>query len=217
MTTETTATNDPGTTAQQPTGDPQQTTTQTGQTAAQTPPAGAPADWDGKVESLPEPVQKMIRDLRKEAGDRRTAANGLEQQQRDMVKAFAKAAGIELPGDEQTPNPEQLTQQLTASQQAARDSAVQLAVYKAAGTAGADADALLDSRRFLDSLADVDPADGAAITKAISDAVNANPKLKAGRAPGASSVDHGAAGSRETTTRTPRSLDEAVRASYGTA
>lgn len=193
-----------------PTGDP-------APAPAADPAPAVPTEWDGKVESLPDPVQKMIRDLRKEAGDRRTALTAAEQRQQDVVRAFAKAAGIELPGDEQAPNPDELTQQLTASQQAARQSAVELAVYRAAGTAGADADALLDSRRFLDSLADVDPSDAAAITAAIQAAVGANPKLKAGRAPGASSVDHGAAGPGETTKRTPRSLDESVRAAYGTA
>ncbi|WP_432493017.1 hypothetical protein [Kineococcus gypseus] len=173
-------------------------------------PAPAPA-WDGKVESLPADAQKMIRDLRSENASRRTG-------QQELVRQFAKAAGIELPGDQaDAPDPAQLTEQLTASQQAARQAAIELAVYRTAGTAGADPDALLDSRRFVESLADIDPSDGGAITAAIQAAVGANPKLKAGRAPGASSVDHGAAGSGESTKRTPRSLDESVRATYGTA
>ncbi|MFF4104299.1 hypothetical protein [Streptomyces sp. NPDC001903] len=49
----------------------------------------------------------------------------------------------------------------------AQQTAVQLAVYRTVAAAGADPDALLGSRAFADSLADVDPADSAAVTAAI--------------------------------------------------
>ena len=161
---------------------------------ADTPPASPPAgDWDGKVESLPEPVQKMIRDLRKEAGDRRTALTAAEQRQQDVVRAFAKAAGIALPDDDKGPDPEALTRQLTAAQTAQRQAAVELAVYRAAGKHQGDPDALLDSRTFLRAVENLDPAaDDFAVNvdAAIKATVEANPKLKTGQVPGASGADH---------------------------
>ena len=182
-------------------------------------PTDPPAGWDGKVESLPEPVQKMIRDLRKENGDRRTALTAAEKQQQDVVRAFAKAAGIPLPDDDKGPDPAQLTSQLTAAQQAQRQAAVELAVYKTATKHSGDPDALLDSRAFLTKVADLDPAASdfaAQVDAAIKAAVDSNPKLKTGRAPGASGVDH-TGGSGEQTPRTPRSLSDAVAGHYGTA
>lgn len=181
------------------------------------PPADQPpADgWDGKVESLPEPVQKMIRELRQENGNRRTALTAAEQQQKDVVRAFAKAAGIELPGDEQAPDPAALTQQLTATQAQARQAAVELAVYRAAGTHQGDPNALLDSRAFLTKVGDLDPTANdfaAKVDAAIKDAVTTNPKLKTGRVPGSSSVD--APGGQSGVPRTPIPLDQAVNRHY---
>lgn len=177
-------------------------------------------EWDGKVESLPEPVQKMIRDLRTENGQRRTALTAAEQQQQDMVRALAKAAGVKLPDDEDNgPDPAALTQQLTAAQQAQRQTAVELAVYRTAGKHSGDPDALLDSRSFLNAVADLDPAApdfGSQVDAAVKNAVDSNPKLKSGRVPGASGVDH-TGGSGESTVRTPRSLTDAVTGHYGTA
>jgi hypothetical protein len=49
-------------------------------------------------------------------------------------------------------------------------------VYRAAATAGADPDALLDSRSFAQAVADLDPSDTAGITAAITAAVQANPR-----------------------------------------
>lgn len=177
-----------------------------------------PGDWDGKVESLPEPVQKMIRDLRTENADRRTKLSTAEQAQQDAIRALAKAAGIELPG-EQAPDPAALTEQLTAAQQAQRQTAVELAVYRTAAKHSGDADALLDSRSFLTAVAKLDPAAddfAAKVDAAIKTAVDSNPKLKAGRAPGASGADH-AGGAGEERIRTPRPLTDAVAGHYGTA
>lgn len=168
-----------------------------------------------KVEDLPEWAQKQIRDLRKENGDRRTKLTAAEEQQREVVKAFAKAAGIELPGDEdKQTDPAELTQKLTASQQAQRDTALELALYKSASTAGADPTKLLDSRSFMATVKDVDPTDAAAVKAAIDKAVTENPMLKA-QAAGKSSADH-AGGSGEGRTRKDQSVDDAVSQHYGT-
>lgn len=105
------------------------------------------------------------------------------------------------------------TEGRTAAEAEARTNAVQLAVYRTAATAGADPDALLDSRTFLTALADVDPKDAAAVTKAITEAVKANPKLAATPAAGASGppIPGGPGTQRER----PTSLGAAVSGHYG--
>lgn len=180
-------------------------------------PSSTPTEWDGKVESLPEPVQKMIRELRQENGNRRTATQTAEQRQQELIKAVAKAAGIELPGDEQ-PDPAKLTEQLTATQAQAKQAAVELAVYKAAGTHKGDPNALLDSRAFLAKVADLDPAAddfAAQIDAAVKQAVTDNPKLKTVQVAGASGAEF-PGGSGDGAPRTPKSLDQAVAGHYGT-
>ena len=65
---------------------------------------------------------------------------------------------------------------------AAREARVELEVFRSAATAGADANALLDSRSFLKSIKGIDPAaEGArdAILTAIEAAVEDNPRLSA--------------------------------------
>lgn len=175
--------------------------------AAETPPAGATAPvpappttqttvttsptWDGKVESLDPAVQKMITDLRTEAGNHRVAAKTAgEKAQTDLLTAFAKAAGLELPGDK--PDPDKLAADLAASNKAARESTIKLAVYQAAGAHQGNPDALLDSNTFLAKVDTLDPtaADfGTQVGEAIKAAVTANPSLKQTRAVGASTVD----------------------------
>ena len=192
------------------------------ETPAPAPPAApeqaspAAPEWDGKVESLPEPVQKMIRDLRTESAERRTKLTAAEQAQQDAIRALAKAAGIDLPGQQDTaPDPAALAEQLTASQVRARTAAVELAVFRAAGKHAGDPDALLDSRAFLAKVADLDPGAAdftTAVESAITEAVAANPKLKAVQVTGASSVDHSAGGSGEGASRKTQSLEDAIAA-----
>lgn len=125
-------------------------------------------DWDGKIESLHPDAQKIITDLRKEAGDERVAAKTLAA----IQKALNPEAG------DAKPDAEQLTKDLAARDAAAKQALTELAVFRAASKAGADPDALLDSRAFLAKIADIDPAKTADIQKAIEDAVKENPKLK---------------------------------------
>lgn len=181
-----------------------------------TPPATPPApkgtegpagtDWDGKVESLPAAAQKMIADLRKGEGDERVAKKQLE--------AITKALNPNAKGDDK-PTAEQLTKQLTERDTAAKQAQTELAVYKLAGKAGADADALLDSRAFLAKIAELDHTDTAKVTKAITDAITDNPKLKSVRVAGSSAAD-GAGGSGEQRTKKSMSLAEATASHYGT-
>ncbi|MDQ0854787.1 hypothetical protein QFZ79_002898 [Arthrobacter sp. V4I6] len=145
--------------------------------AATEPPKAS--EWDGKVESLPADAQKIIAGLRKEAGDERVAAKTLA--------AIQKALNPEA-GDEK-PDPVKLAALLSERDTEAKQAKTELAVYKAAAKAGADADALLDSRAFLAKIADLDPSKTADIDKAIKEAVTNNPKLKTVQAAGASGSD----------------------------
>jgi enamine deaminase RidA (YjgF/YER057c/UK114 family) len=157
----------------------------------------APFQWDGNVESLPADVQKVIRDARDDAAKARTnaKAQAADQARQELAQQIGKALGLVTDGDT-PPDPAQLTEQLTAAQQAQRETALKLAVFQSAATAGADPARLLDSNSFLASVRDIDPADGEAVTAAITKAVTDNAWLKAGRAPGASGADH-AGGSGE--------------------
>lgn len=175
-----------------------------------------PAEWDGKIESLPAGVQKIITDLRKEAGDERVATKTLTA----LQKLLNPDAG------DGKPDPEKLTADLTAERTAHQTLQADHAglqrehqVLLAALDAGADHQALLDSRSFLAKVKDLDPATSdfaAKVTAAVTKALEDNPKLKATQAAAASGTDH-SGGSGEDTSKTPMSLDQAVRTHYGTA
>lgn len=166
----------------------------------------APPAWDGKIESLDPAAQKIISDLRKEAGDNRVKATAAETR----TQAILKAAGL-------APEEKDPAALLTAAQQTATNAARELAVYKAAGNI-ANPDKLLDSTKFLTSIKGIDPSDGPAIKAAIDAAVAADASLKAARAAGASSVDtSGGTGETGQITEaqlaqmTPEQIDKAYR------
>lgn len=187
------------------------TTTET-VTATQAPAAG---EWDGKVESLPDAVQKIIREARDEAGKARTTAkaNAAAEARAALAQEIGKALG--LVKDDETPDPAKLTEQLTATQAQARQAAVELAVYKAAGKHSGDPVAILDSRAFLASVTDLDPNGSdfnTAVNAAIKAAVEGNPKLKStAPAAGASTVQH-AGGSGEAARTLDAQIEEARKA-----
>ena len=140
---------------------------------------GSQQNGQHKVEDLPEWAQKIIRDTREEAADHRTKKNTAEQQLADLVGKIGQAFGLK---DDDTKDPERLTQDLAAERERSRQAAVQLAVYRAAGDHDADPAALLDSQSFLTSLKDLDPAAddfGARVGTRIADAVSKNARLKA--------------------------------------
>lgn len=81
------------------------------------------------------------------------------------LKAIADKLGVDI-GDG-TPDPARLTAELDKANTTARQRAAELAVYKAATAAGANADLLLDSRAFMASIDGLDPsADGYAASVA---------------------------------------------------
>ncbi|MGP9033646.1 hypothetical protein ACT17S_11305 [Glutamicibacter mysorens] len=164
-----------------------------------------PAEWDGKIESLPPAAQKMIADLRKADGDERVAAKTLA--------AIQKALNPDAKGDEK-PTAEQLTKQLAERDTAAKQAQTELAVYRLAGKHGADADALLDSRAFLAKIAEIDHTKTADVEKAIKEAVESNPKLKSVRVSGSSTAD-GAGGSGEKAKKNT-GLGDALAGHYAT-
>jgi hypothetical protein len=95
----------------------------------------------------------------------------------------------------------------------ARQTAVELAVYRSSSGAGADASALLDSRAFLTQVADLDPtaADfGDKVAAAIKAAIKANPKLASGPAVVAPSRQGAAATGAGTGSGRSRDLNSAV-------
>jgi hypothetical protein len=143
--------------------------------------------------------------------DRSKSTNSELQRQADLLAKLAQKAGIEL--DDGKADPEKLAQQLSASQDKARQSAVELAVYRAAGKHSADADALLDSRGFLKQVDGLDPeADdfAAKVGDAIKAAVESNPKLKTVPAPPARSGTE--MSGRGEGARKPTNLADAVAA-----
>ncbi|MGV9278062.1 hypothetical protein [Streptomyces griseosporeus] len=140
----------------------------------------------------PARFEKLVENLRSdvEAQKQKTAAaeQKAQEQQADLLKKVAAAFGLDT-GEEKPPTPEELTKQLTDAQartkefeNAARQTQVELAVYKTAGKHGGDPDALLDSRGFANAIAKLDPASNsfaADVEKAVKQAVEANPKLAA--------------------------------------
>ena len=107
-----------------------------------------------RIDSLPQWAQQHIREIRGEAAENRTKRTAAESQMTDLQRKVAEAFGIDT-GDGK-PDPDKLAADLTAAQQTARDRAIELAVYRGAGDR-ADPSTLLDSRTFMDSVADLDP------------------------------------------------------------
>lgn len=190
---------------------------------------GKPAsdDGDGKKPKIdgdldPERAAKTIAAAREGERKAKDAAKAAQDKQQATLDAVAVALGLK---PDPKADPTELVKQAAAERDqakaAARTQAVELAVYKRAGKAGADPDALLDSRGFLSAVAELDPAAddfGDKVTKAIETAVKDNPKLAAATAgngtpgsqgPARQGTDHtGTSGDNK---QRPRSLSEALR------
>lgn len=129
-----------------------------------------------RLAELPGWARNEISQLRASKETRQEAAASASAEARnELAQTIGKALG--LIQEDKPVDPAELTAQLTASQGAARQAQVELAVYRNAGDA--DPSALLDSRAFLDKVKDIDPGDAAAFSAAISEAVQANPRLAA--------------------------------------
>jgi len=141
---------------------------------------GKKPDIKGDVD--PDRAARAIQAAREGEKAAKTAARIADER----LKAVLAAAGLTADGKEDP------AQQLKAAAEErdkavaqARQTAVELAVYRSSSGAGADASALLDSRAFLTQVADLDPAAadfGDKVSAAIKAAIKANPKLAAGPA-----------------------------------
>ncbi|MBF6332383.1 hypothetical protein [Nocardia transvalensis] len=176
--------------------------------------AGEPATVAPESES--EPAQQVfpaeyVRQLRAEAARhrkqwqaavteseqaaRRAAEDAAARTREEIASTLGKALGL-VP-DEVPADPAELLAQATAkAEQAqalsdqrateARAARVELALYRAADAAGADATTLLDSRSFLATVADLDPSAAEFddhITTAVERALADNPKFRKQSAP----------------------------------
>ncbi|MDX2800090.1 hypothetical protein [Streptomyces scabiei] len=153
-------------------------------------PKGKSPKFEGEFD--PAKFERLVENLRGDVDAEKQKRQAAEQKAKDDQDAFMKrvaaAFGLDT-AEEKPPTPEQLAQQLEeargetkASRDQARQTAVELAVYKSAATHGGDPDALLDSRGFAQAIAKLDPSAqdfGDAIGKAVKAAVDANPKLAA--------------------------------------
>lgn len=151
-----------------------------------------------------------VKQLRDEAAGRRTEV----QQLRATLDGIAKALDPDA-GDEK-PDPAKLAEQLTAKDNELRTLRVERAAEQAARKAGADADALLDSRAFAESLGQLDPTDKgfvAALDALVAETLKARPQYRAsGQAPARSGapIPGGSGGAKKPTT-----LTDAVAARLG--
>lgn len=143
---------------------------------------GNGGDAERRLESQPQWVQQLVRDLRDEAAGNRTKRNDAERQMTDLQRKVAAAFGIDTGGDGK-PDPDKLAADLERAQDTARMRSVELAVYRGAAERNADPAALLDSRTFLDSVSDLDPSAQDFQTRLgdkIATATQNNPRLAAG-------------------------------------
>lgn len=189
---------EPGSQPATPPGTPAPAPTPPEPTAPATPepsePATEPKAKAPKFEGDFDPArfEKLVENLRGDVAAEKAKRETAEQKAKDDQAAFMKkvagAFGIET-DDAKPPTPEELAKQLAeeqtrtkASDDRARQTQVELAVYKTAGTHGGDPDALLDSRSFANAIAKLDPSAAdfdEAVGKAVKAAVDSNAKLAA--------------------------------------
>lgn len=201
------------------TGGQQQTAAPTGQQGTGDNTGQQDSDTDDLANLSQADLARMVKDLRKENGSARTNAKqtAADEAKQDMAQQIGKALGLVNDDDNKAPDPEQLTQQLTAEQERARSAIVKAAIYEHAGTHGADPKSLDDSRSFREQLEKLDPSDdkfAEHVDKAIKQATENNPRLRAsGQAPPRSSGQHagGTGGNKR-----PGSLSEALANRYNT-
>ncbi len=140
----------------------------------------------------PARFEKLVENLRGDVAAEKAKREALEQKAKDdqdaLMKRVAAAFGLET-DEAKPPTPEELAKQLDEargetkeSRAQARQTQVELAVYKTAGKHGGDPDALLDSRTFANAISKLDPATddfNEQVGKAVKTAVDSNPKLAA--------------------------------------
>lgn len=169
--------------------------------------AAAEDTTDG-LPSDPEQLRKMVKDLRKEAAKDRVAGKekAADEARRAVLDEISKALGLTKSDEAPELTVEQLTAELAESKAAGHTSALELAVYKAAGDL-ADPARLLDSQSFHTALKDVDLADAEAVKNAITAFTKDHPHFaKTQAVSGASAIDKPAGSGAEK----PKNLQDAI-------
>ena len=158
--------------------------------------------------SDPEQLRKMVKDLRKEAAKDRVAGKekAADEARRAVLDEISKALGLFKSDEAPELTVEQLTAELAESKAAGHASALELAVYKAAGDL-ADPARLLDSQSFHAAVKDVDLADAEAVKNAITAFTKDHPHFaKTQAVSGASAIDKPAGSGAEK----PKNLQDAI-------
>lgn len=182
----------------------------------QTPPAPSNEKGGQPIDSM-EDALKVIADLRAENAKARTAAKeaAAEQARTELIQKLTATLGLTTDDEEDTPSPEEAASRLAAEVEqertAARTAALELAVYRAATAAGANADRLLDSRSFTATISGLDPADTQAIADAVANAVDSMPELRQVQATGPTRTDHAPGGQDSAN---PLNVSDAVASYY---
>ena len=181
------------------------------------------AVWDGKVESLPQGAQDLIKNLRTENASKRTAAKSAEDEANRKIADALKALGINTEGEI---DPVKAAQEAAAQTVAERDaerrarvlSDAELVVWRNAAELKVNAAALTDSRAFERAIANLDPtADDFAdkVKAAATEAAKNNTTLQAAQAAGRSGTEM--AGGTGEGAKKPASLEEAIALKMGAA
>lgn len=120
-----------------------------------------------------------------------------------IIHALTKALGMD---ETKTPTIEEVTAQYTAEKTGRETAQRLLDVYKAANGI-ADPDMLTDSKRFTDSLEDVNTSDRAALADHIKQFVADNPRFALTQPSGSSTVDPSNTGTQTTTVEEFRKMN----------
>jgi hypothetical protein len=183
---------------------------------------------DGQGDDLAATVKRLekeLADARRDAGKARTDAK--KQAADDAVKELTQQLGKALGfvKDDTPPDPKALAEAIaqkdtTISERdaALRAKDVELAVWSRADKLQAKAGALLDSRAFVSSIADLDPSDKGftdALDKAIKSAVDGNKAAFAVTPPAGKSGADLSGGTREGSAKRSGSLAGAIANHYG--
>ena len=181
------------------------------ETKATTPEPETKAEAEDTTDGLPsdpEQLRKMIKDLRKEAAKDRVAGKekAADEARRAVLDEISKALGLSKSDEAPELTVEQLTAELAESKAAGHASALELAVYKAAGDL-ADPARLLDSQSFHTALKDVDLTDAEAVKNAITAFTKEHTHFAKTQAVlGASAIDKPAGSGAEK----PKNLQDAI-------
>lgn len=159
--------------------------------------------WDD-----PAAARAEIERLRREnAADRVNAKQAAaDAAKAELTQQIGKALG--LVKDDEPVDPARLTEQLTTAQKESRAQQLENAILRAAIKRGADPDALIDSRSFMERAAQTDPTDAAGIAALIDGALTGNSRFKGVQAAPAGGADLGPGGQTAPRTYTEAQLND---------